>query len=161
MTENPLSLFCLVNGEATSNAFSVKILSCDTVDDLKNHIKTALTPQFDDIAARDLTLYRVSHPVISANRHSPILLSAIDSPTELDPTDDVSERFPSRDKILKKTIHIIVQRPSPVIKPHNEKRPSLGFRNAVICWTLARFHELRSQDGARANPSIFTAKVQG
>jgi hypothetical protein len=43
MTINILNLFCLVDGEATSNTFSVKIPPTDTVDDLKNLIKTALS----------------------------------------------------------------------------------------------------------------------
>jgi hypothetical protein len=34
MTNNLLTLFCLVDGEATSNAFSTKVPSSDTVDDL-------------------------------------------------------------------------------------------------------------------------------
>ncbi|CAO3568650.1 unnamed protein product [Mortierella alpina] len=109
MTDNLLTLFCLVSGEPTSNAFSVKIHFTDTVDDLKNLVKTALSPQFDDIAAKDLTLWRVAHPVIAANKHQPVLLNAIDSHTELDPTDDISEVFEQQPP--KKTIHIIVQRP--------------------------------------------------
>lgn len=56
MPDHRLNLFCLVDGEGTSNAFFVKIPSSDTVDDLKNHIKTALSPQFDDIAAKALAL---------------------------------------------------------------------------------------------------------
>ncbi|KAG0221761.1 hypothetical protein BGW42_007326, partial [Actinomortierella wolfii] len=111
MTDHQLTLFCLVDGEASSNAFSVKVPLTDTVDDLKNLIKTALSPQFDDIAAKDLILWRVNHPVIAANKHNPILLSAIDSPTELDPTDDISDVFTETPP--KKTIHIIVQRPPP------------------------------------------------
>ena len=110
MTDNHMNLFCLVDGEATSTAFSVKIPSNDTVDDLKNLIKTALSPQFDDIAAKDITLWRVDQPVIAANKHNPILLSAIEFPTELDPTDDISDVFEHHPP--KKTIHIIVQLPS-------------------------------------------------
>ncbi|KAG0349895.1 hypothetical protein BG005_010571 [Podila minutissima] len=60
MTDNRMSLFCLVDGEAMSNAFSIKIPSSDTVDDLKDQIKTKKAPEFDDIAADKLALWRVS-----------------------------------------------------------------------------------------------------
>ncbi|KAF9899028.1 hypothetical protein BX616_003347 [Lobosporangium transversale] len=48
-----------------------------TVDGLKKHIKAEKTPRFDDVAADELTLWRVSHPVIAANKHQPILLSLV------------------------------------------------------------------------------------
>ncbi|KAG0317276.1 hypothetical protein BG000_004591, partial [Podila horticola] len=48
--DNRMSLFCLVDGVATSNAFSIKIPSNDTVDGLKKFIKTEKSPEFDDIA---------------------------------------------------------------------------------------------------------------
>jgi hypothetical protein len=60
---------------------------------------TALMP-------KNLTLWRVDQPVIAVNKHNPILLSAIDSLTELDPIDDISDIFPEAPP--KKTIHIII-----------------------------------------------------
>jgi hypothetical protein len=39
MTNNKLTLFCLVDGETTSDAFSVEIDSTKTVDHLKDPIK--------------------------------------------------------------------------------------------------------------------------
>ncbi|KAF9078942.1 hypothetical protein BGX23_005644, partial [Mortierella sp. AD031] len=72
MTDNRFNLFCLVNGEASSNAFSIKIPSTDTVDDLKDLIKTKKAPRFDDVAADELTLWKVSIPVVPANKHRPI-----------------------------------------------------------------------------------------
>ena len=89
MDNNSLTLFCLVDGEATSNAFSIKIPSSGTVDDLKDLIKTKKVPEFDNIAADKLALWRVSIPVIAAYKHNPVLVSTIDSSTELDPTDDL------------------------------------------------------------------------
>ncbi|KAF9968922.1 hypothetical protein BGZ73_009039, partial [Actinomortierella ambigua] len=71
MITNPLTLFCLVDGESTSNAFSVKIPPSDSVDDLKELIENKKAPEFDDIAADKLTLWRVSHLVIDANKHQP------------------------------------------------------------------------------------------
>ncbi|KAF9308194.1 hypothetical protein BG003_011449, partial [Podila horticola] len=62
MMDNRMSLFYLVDGEATSNAFPVEIESTKTIDDLKDLIKNKKTPRFDDIAADELTLWRVSIP---------------------------------------------------------------------------------------------------
>ncbi|KAF9924655.1 hypothetical protein BGZ67_009152, partial [Mortierella alpina] len=115
MTNNLLTLFCLVDGEATSNAFSVKVSPNDTVDNLKELIKNKKAPEFDDIATDKLTLWRIAHSVVAANKHQPVLLNVIDSQTELDPTDDISEVFEQQPP--KKTIHIIVQRPPQVHAP--------------------------------------------
>lgn len=54
MTDNRLSLFYVVDGESTSNAFSVKVMTTDTIDDLKDAIKVKKTPKFDDIATDEL-----------------------------------------------------------------------------------------------------------
>ncbi|KAH7045772.1 hypothetical protein BKA57DRAFT_467650 [Linnemannia elongata] len=129
MANKILNLFCLVDGEGTSNAFSVKVASTDTVDGLKKLIKAEKTNKFSDFDADQLTLWRVSIPVVPANRHKPIFLNEIESPVELDPTDDVSEAFPSRNKLPKKTIYVIVQRPpaaqSPPISDYiSQKRPT-------------------------------------
>ncbi|KAF8914829.1 hypothetical protein BGZ58_005651, partial [Dissophora ornata] len=113
VTDKPFTLFCLVDGEATSNAFSVKISSSDSVDDLRELIKSKKPVDFEHVDANNLTLWRVSHPVIAANKHQSVLLSAIDSPVELDPTDDIADVFPEVPP--KKTIHIIVQRPPPQV----------------------------------------------
>ncbi|KAI7825711.1 hypothetical protein BC939DRAFT_124815 [Gamsiella multidivaricata] len=106
-----LTLFCLTDGEPTSNEFSVKIPSTETVYILKSLIKAKKTPKFDDLAADNLTLWRVSVPVVAASIRSAVFLNEIDSKTELSPTNDVSDVFPNTP--AKKTVHIIVQRPRP------------------------------------------------
>ncbi|KAI8594823.1 hypothetical protein EDD21DRAFT_359591 [Dissophora ornata] len=112
MASSHLNLFCVVDGESTSNAFPVEMESTKTIGDLKKLIKAEKTNDFQDVDADKLTLWRVSHPVITANKHQPVLLSEIDSPTELDPTDDIVDVFAEAPP--KKTIHIIVQRPPQV-----------------------------------------------
>ncbi|KAF9089031.1 hypothetical protein BGX27_002573, partial [Mortierella sp. AM989] len=62
MSGNPLMLFCLVDGEATSNAFPVGIESTKTIGDLKELIKTKKTNDFSDVDADKLTLWRVTIP---------------------------------------------------------------------------------------------------
>lgn len=110
MSDNRLTLFCLVDGLPSARAFPIKATFADTVGDLKDLIKTNQTPAFDDITPDQLTLWRVSIPVVPADKHKPIVLNEFESATELDPTDDISDVF--ADQPPKKTIHIIVQLPS-------------------------------------------------
>jgi hypothetical protein len=75
MAKNHLSLFCIVEGEPQSKKFSVKPTQADTIDDLKDLIKTKKPPRFDDIAADELTLWRVSIPIVPANKDNTIVLN--------------------------------------------------------------------------------------
>ncbi|KAG0296276.1 hypothetical protein BGZ97_004575, partial [Linnemannia gamsii] len=109
MATNTLTLFCLINGDPTSNAFSVKIPSSDTVDDLKNLIKTTQSPDFNDIAAKNLTLWRVTIPVVAGKIHEAVFLNEIDAKTELVAIDEISELFKKK-TLPKKSIHIIIER---------------------------------------------------
>ncbi|KAG0060879.1 hypothetical protein BGZ89_011907, partial [Linnemannia elongata] len=111
MENNPLALFCLVDGEATSHAFSVKIPSTDTVDDLKDHIKTKKSPEFDDVAADKLTLWRVSIPDDEDHDDIPVVLDnvIIKDQKKLRATRELSDVW--KDKPPKGTIHVIIRRP--------------------------------------------------
>ncbi|KAG0239337.1 hypothetical protein BG011_003942, partial [Mortierella polycephala] len=62
MAADTLTLFCLVDGESTSNAFAVEIESTKTISGLKDLIKAKKTPKFDDIAANELTLWQATIP---------------------------------------------------------------------------------------------------
>lgn len=77
--------------EATANEFPTKI-PLDDAHNLKSFIKTKKAPRFDGIATDEQTLWYVSLPFIPA-KHSPIVLSEIDSTTELDLADDLSDVF--------------------------------------------------------------------
>ncbi|KAF9965237.1 hypothetical protein BGZ70_005179 [Mortierella alpina] len=107
----PLAMFCLVDGEVPSRAFQVSISSTATVSDLKKLIKAEKTNDFSDVDADKLTLWRVSYPITAANRHTAVLLSSMDSATELEPMDDIADVF--QDMPPKRTVHVIVQRPPP------------------------------------------------
>ncbi|KAG9062249.1 hypothetical protein KI688_006581 [Linnemannia hyalina] len=89
--------------------FSVDIDASKTVDHLKDAIKIKIPDSFKGVDAKDLTLWRVSIPLVPKKDRKDISLSDIPSKEELDETDDLSDVFP--DKPPKKTIHIIVQRP--------------------------------------------------
>ncbi|KAI9236737.1 MAG: hypothetical protein BYD32DRAFT_437209 [Podila humilis] len=106
------------NGEVgvkDATPFSVEVDRTKTVDHLKDLIKAKKAPEFDDIAADKLTLWRVSIPVVPLNKRKPIVLTEVKSAVELDPTDDLSDVF--EEKPPKKTIYIIVQRPPQVHTP--------------------------------------------
>jgi len=108
MPDNRLSLFCIVDGEAASNTFSIKIPSSDTIDDLKEAIKIKKTPRFDDVAADELVLWRVSIKD-DGDDDLPIVLDLQPEKTKLRATDDLSDVFDAQPP--KKTISIIIQRP--------------------------------------------------
>ncbi|KAF9348111.1 hypothetical protein BGX34_002668, partial [Mortierella sp. NVP85] len=109
MTDSPLTLFCLVDGESTS--FPVAIDSTKTIGDLKKLIKTENPNTFNGVDAKNLTLWRVSLPVVPKNERKAISLADVSSKEELDETDDISDVF--KEKPPNKTIHIIVQQPQP------------------------------------------------
>ncbi|KAG0273623.1 hypothetical protein BGZ95_010574 [Linnemannia exigua] len=124
MTNNCISLFCIVDGETTSNAFPVEIESIKTIGNLKDIIKAKKTPRFDDLAADELTLWRVSIPDTSLQ--SAITLNALDDKTDLiNPRTLISKLFPESpdDKT-----YILVQRPQPARSPVSDyvsqKRPT-------------------------------------
>ncbi|KAF9919618.1 hypothetical protein BGZ65_011981, partial [Modicella reniformis] len=56
------NLFCLFEGQSTSDAFSVDIDSDKLVCHLKKTINAEMTPKFDNIDVNELTLWRVSIP---------------------------------------------------------------------------------------------------
>ncbi|KAG9064936.1 hypothetical protein KI688_003198 [Linnemannia hyalina] len=132
MSNNLLNLFCLVDGEATTNAFPVEIESTKTIGNLKEVIRTKKPNEFRGVDPDKLTLWRVSIPVVAANKHNPIVRNEVESSTELDPTDDVSDVFPQAPP--KKTIHIIVQRPPPAQSPVSDyisqKRPTADGKDS-------------------------------
>ncbi|KAF9302797.1 hypothetical protein BGZ74_004839 [Mortierella antarctica] len=130
-TRRLLNLFCLVEGEAKSNAFSIEISSDRTVDDLKNLIKAKKKPEFDDIAADKLTLSSVLIPNPRHVDKTPVMLETVMGDKEvLISTDDISDVF--ADQPPKKTIHIIVQRPSAA--PKRDREEDEGECFALSLW---------------------------
>ncbi|KAG0054491.1 hypothetical protein BGZ89_002631, partial [Linnemannia elongata] len=109
MNNNPLTLFCLVDGEATSQAFPVEIESTKTTGNLKQRIKTEKTPRLDDVASGELTLWRVSIP--DDNLSSNVKVDALDGKTQLNnPRTQLSKLFPASPDA---NTYILVQRPQP------------------------------------------------
>ncbi|KAK3843871.1 MAG: hypothetical protein J3R72DRAFT_102512 [Linnemannia gamsii] len=86
MADNLLTLFCLVDGDSVP--FSVDIDTSKTVDHLKDAIKTKKAPRFDDVAADELTLWRVSIPLAPKKDCKDISLGDVPLKEELNETDD-------------------------------------------------------------------------
>ncbi|KAG0345575.1 hypothetical protein BGZ54_005533, partial [Gamsiella multidivaricata] len=108
MTDNILSLYCLVHGESISIAFPSKASSTDTVGDLKSlNVNGDQAPAFRDVAAKDLILWRASIP-----DGSETTIDALDDKTELNnPRTRLSKLLPESPD---DNTYIIVQRPLPV-----------------------------------------------
>ncbi|KAF9581687.1 hypothetical protein BGW38_001202, partial [Lunasporangiospora selenospora] len=108
MADQIFTLLCLVDGEATSRAFSVEISPSKTVDYLKKLIKAEKAPEFDDFAADKLTLWRASVTIIDDDE-LPFLLGSLDEKKKLSPATRLSKLF--AEESPEDTINIIVQRP--------------------------------------------------
>ncbi|KAF8924452.1 hypothetical protein BGZ47_004014, partial [Haplosporangium gracile] len=81
----------------------------DAVDDLKSLIKTKKAPRFDDVAAAELSLWRVSVPDDDADDQPVSEKKQLKATTKL---------FKVFDTVAPEdTIHIIVQCPPPVHAP--------------------------------------------
>ncbi|KAG0195405.1 hypothetical protein BGX33_003418, partial [Mortierella sp. NVP41] len=110
-------MFCLIDGEPQSNAFSVKVTPADTVDDLKKLIKAEKSVDFEHVDANNLTLWRVSIPITDDDDEISILLDNVNDKDKkkLGPATRLSKVFP--EELPEETIHIIVQRP-PQVQVH-------------------------------------------
>jgi len=96
MTDNCPNLFCLVDGEATSNVFSIMIPSSDTVHDLKKAIKVQKAVAFADVDADTLTLWRISIPD-EDDDEQPILLDIASERKKLKATSKLCKFFDTDD----------------------------------------------------------------
>lgn len=103
MTEHRLTLLCLVDG--------VYFQRVHLQDYLKQHRRWPQGPHQDQegfcvwLAKDKLTLWCVSLPFISTNKHKPFVLSEIDSQIEHDTRDDISDVFDEKAPKEKGTRH--------------------------------------------------------
>ncbi|KAK3817571.1 MAG: hypothetical protein J3Q66DRAFT_186824 [Benniella sp.] len=120
-----LTLFCLIDGADTS--FPVDIESTKTVDRLKKLIKSEI-PKFDQIAAHDLTLWRVEIPdeektfticKKEENMHVASSADGLEYPaSKLSPP---SKTISAIGTLKPGNIHIIVQPPPSVVAAGKQK----------------------------------------
>ncbi|KAF9191507.1 hypothetical protein BGZ51_007221 [Haplosporangium sp. Z 767] len=109
-----LSLFCLISGELSSDAFLVNISSDETIDQLKKLIKFKKSPEFDDIAANNLTAWCVMIPVAEDAEDEIFTIDKVDAKRLLKGKETLSEAFKSG--VPEDTIHIIIERPKDMLK---------------------------------------------
>ncbi|KAG0046140.1 hypothetical protein BGZ83_008662 [Gryganskiella cystojenkinii] len=105
------SFWCIIDGQ--TSVFEVNI--SEPADSRKkaniDHLKNAINEKLKrTTASKDLTLWRVAIPIPPPKQQRAITLSEVKSPTELDPSDDISDVFTSHPP--RKTIRVIVQLPS-------------------------------------------------
>ena len=106
MADNILDLFCLVEGEAITQAFEIEISPASSIAKLKNEIWGKRSNAFSGVDAPKLRLWIASIP-----NGSPTTIDALHCKTELDnPRVLLSEVFP---KSPDNNTYIIVRRPPP------------------------------------------------
>ncbi|KAG0016845.1 hypothetical protein BGZ81_011021 [Podila clonocystis] len=104
----PQTLFGIMDGQCRANAFSVKINFADNnVDDLKKLIKVAKSPLWDDLAADELTISRVSIPDDVNKQWEVISLRDVIFQRELRATESMTKAF-GEAPLPRETLHFIV-----------------------------------------------------
>ncbi len=98
-----ITLFCLVKGNTTANAFSVKISRDEPISELKEAIKEKKQNDFAGVDADKLKLWKVE---ISGDHVDPLTLHDND---ELLAINDIGDYW--TEKPLKKHIHVLVEPP--------------------------------------------------
>ena len=124
-----LNIFCVIEGETTS--FPVEIESTKTVGHLKDAIKAKKSNYFEKIDADDLTLWRVSIPILPKKDRKAISLADVSSKEELDEATKLSNIFDA--ELPEETIHIIVQPPQSGNATHYSMQ---AFRRALFSSTV-------------------------
>lgn len=115
------TIFVIHNGQSTSEAFSVKALSTDTVDELKKLIKVAKAPLLDRHPADKLQLIGVSIPDDPAKECEKICVKHLPYSRSLRATEVLEDLFmgwlPERGRI-----HIVIEteEPTPTRSGGNE-----------------------------------------
>jgi Crinkler effector protein N-terminal domain len=102
----PITLFCLVKGNTTANAFPVHIDKGQFVGDLKKVIKAEKAPEFDNFPADRLKLWKVSIPDDQDDLLNNLTLNDGD---ELLATREIGDYW--TEKPPKRNIHVIVEPP--------------------------------------------------
>ncbi|KAG0351443.1 hypothetical protein BG005_009051 [Podila minutissima] len=139
-------LFCLLDGESTSNAFPVVIESSETVGELKERIKAKKTSVFHDVDADHLTLWCVSIPDPDDDDNKNDVHIHVDNMpdkgrTKLKATHELSDIF--QEKPAKRTIHIIVKRPP--------QKLELSFYKKARIRNTDDWKEYTASDGENVN----------
>lgn len=134
---NMLTIFCIVNGDSTANAFSVEISATCTIDHLKKLIKAERASEFDDIAPEELKLWSVSIPLVEEEEDFIVTLDNLSDKKEPRTNMLLSKLF-SKDP-PDDTIHFVVVVDDPSRGPKRNEMLELALQcynqfNAVNHW---------------------------
>src|SRR3954451_180278 len=101
-----ITLFCLVKGNTTANAFEVNIEKDKSVSHLKKVIKAEKAPEFDNFPADKLKLWKVK---ILSDHDDQLRNFTLLNQDELLAINDIGDYWTK--KPLKKHIHVLVKPP--------------------------------------------------
>ena len=101
-----ITLFCLVKGNTTANAFEVDIEKDKSISHLKKVIKAEKQNDFAGVDADRLKLWKVP---ISDDHVDPLNNLSLEDSDELLAINDIGDYWP--EKPLKKNIHVLVEPP--------------------------------------------------
>src|SRR3954470_19234628 len=102
-----ITLFCLVKGNTTANAFSVKISRDEPISELKKAIKAEKHKTFHGVEADELKLWKVP---ISDDHDDQLKNLTLQDSDELLAINDIGDYW--TEKPLKKHIHVLVEPPA-------------------------------------------------
>src|SRR5271170_2109070 len=101
-----ITLFCLVKGNTTANAFEVDIEKDKSISHLKKVIKAEQPQTFANVDAKDIKLWKVTIPGDQDDQLRNLILQDRD---ELLAINDIGDYWPTSPP--KKHIHVIVKLP--------------------------------------------------
>ena len=101
-----ITLFCLVKGNTTANAFEVDIEKDKSISKLKEAIKTKNSQTFANVDAKDIKLWKVP---ISDDHDDQLRNLSLEDSDELLAINEIGEYW--TEKPPKKRIHVLVEPP--------------------------------------------------
>src|SRR2546423_2102763 len=130
-----ITLFCLVKGNTTANAFSVKISKNKLISELKKAIKTEKHKTFHGVEADELKLWKVTIPGDQDDQLRNLVLQDSD---ELLAINDIGDYWPTSPP--KKHIHVIVKLPRKRLVQSVQSALTANFSSfALVILTRIRF----------------------
>jgi Crinkler effector protein N-terminal domain len=104
-----ITLFCLVHGDPVERAFPVDISNDKSVGHLKNKIKKEIPTAFNNIDAKDVTLWKVDIPNNDEDAIKQIVFKETVVIKKMSPASEIGEYFENTP--TKKCIHVVIECP--------------------------------------------------
>jgi hypothetical protein len=130
-----ITLLCLVKGNTTANAFSVKISRDEYISELKKFIKEEKQNDFAGVDADKLKLWKVT---ISGDQDDQLRNLILQDSDELSAINDIGDYWPKSPP--KKHIHVIVKLPRKCLVQSGQSALTANFSSfAFVILTRIRF----------------------